>query len=98
MPMKRLLGMAVLAGAVGCGGTASQQDGRHPTGSQAMVSSTSFSALYAANPDDGTLVRFNTQDKSILRGTIGQEPTRVARVRDRLYVTLRAERAVAIVR
>jgi hypothetical protein len=96
MRTKRHLGLLALAGSVGCSGGA-LDDGRHPTGSQAIVASSSFSALYVANPDDDTVIRYSPSDGSTIRRTVGREPTRIARVKDRLFVTLRAERAVAIV-
>jgi hypothetical protein len=57
-------------------------------------------ALYAANTDDGSIVRYDLDTGTVspisVGLTAGAEPTRIAQVGSRVYVTLRAERAVAV--
>jgi mono/diheme cytochrome c family protein len=88
---------AVVAGAIGCnkGGL---DDARHQTGSQAMVASSDYSALYVANVDHGTVSRVDPQAGRYETFDVGSEPTRVARAGDRVFVTLRGERAVGVLR
>jgi mono/diheme cytochrome c family protein len=68
------------------------------TGSQALAASKDGSALYAVNADDQTIIRWGVGDRRVTRAKIGIEPTRVARAGDTLLVSLRGERAVAVVR
>lgn len=79
--------MALLAG---CGGGA--QDGRNPMGSQAMVSSADYSAIFVASPDDDVVARVDANTLEVRAVSVSGEPTRVARIGDRVLVTQRAER------
>src|SRR5574339_281032 len=86
---------AVIVGAVGCnkGGL---DDARHQTGSQAMVASSDYDALYVANVDHGTVSRVDPEAGRYDTFEVGLEPTRIARAGNRVFVTLRGERAVAV--
>src|SRR5688572_21870829 len=86
---------AVFVGAVGCnkGGL---DDSRFQTGSQAMVASSDFEALYVANVDHGTVSRVDPGASRYDTIEVGLEPTRIARAGNRVFVTLRGERAVAV--
>lgn len=86
---------AVIAGAFGCG-DAGLSDPRFQTGSQAMTASSDYDALYVANVDHGTVSRVDPARGETAQIEVGAEPTRVARAKDRVFVTLRGERAVAV--
>ena len=89
--------IAALASALaGCSGD-SLNDRTYPTGSSVMAVSSTGEALFVANPDQGTLSRIDLDDDSVAELQVGEEPTRLARVGDRLVVALRAERALAVV-
>ncbi len=77
----------------GCG--AQLDDPRQPTGSQTIATSTDYSALYVANSAENTVTRLPL-DGDPVEVTVDGEPTRVARTPDRVFVTLRATRAVAV--
>lgn len=69
-------------------------DGTFATGSQSIVTAAAHDAVYVVDPDGGRLVRHGTDgSRSVV--TVGSRPERVARVGNRLLVTLRGERAVA---
>jgi DNA-binding beta-propeller fold protein YncE len=53
-------------------------------------------ALYAALTDHGQLARIDLDQGSTSRIDVGREPMRIAQLDDRVYVTLRAERSVAV--
>ncbi|MCA9493442.1 MAG: c-type cytochrome [Myxococcales bacterium] len=72
------------------------EDAAFPTGSTTVVAR--GSTLYAVNTWDGTLVRTDTAAGVSDELVLGGEPTRIARVGDELWITLRAERSVVIVR
>ena len=95
MHMIKTLTVLPLALAVGCSG-GSLQDGRHSTGSGAMATSSNFSALYTANAAEGTVTRVDTATNEAVEVDVGEEPARIARTKDKVFVTLRAERAVAV--
>jgi hypothetical protein len=86
---------AAIVGAVGCnkGGL---DDARYSTGSQAMVASSDYDALYVANVDHGTVTRVDPEAGRYDTFEVGLEPTRIARAGTRVFVTLRGERAVAV--
>jgi DNA-binding beta-propeller fold protein YncE len=85
---------AVFVGAIGCN-AGGLDDPRHQTGSQTMVASSDYRALYVANVDHGTVSRVDPAG-SVIEFQAGLEPTRIARAGDRVFVTLRGERAVAV--
>lgn len=71
-------------------------DARFATGSQVVAASKDYSAVYAANPSLGTVSRLDVGDGSLTELELGGEPSRLARVGDKVAVTLRAERSLAI--
>lgn len=64
------------------------------TGSTSMVASKDGAALYAVSADDGIVVRFDIASGAAASLSLPGEPSRIARMNGRIYVTLRAERAV----
>jgi DNA-binding beta-propeller fold protein YncE/mono/diheme cytochrome c family protein len=80
---------------VGCSGVG-LKDPTFPTGSSTIVAQDR--SLYAVNAWDGTLSRSDWESNRSLELDLGGEPTRVARAGDELWVTLRAERSVAVLR
>jgi DNA-binding beta-propeller fold protein YncE len=81
----------------GCSGGPSLQDGRNPTGSRALITSSDHRALYVANAEEDTLARVELADQRVSELELPGEPTRIARAGERLIVTLRAVRRVAVV-
>jgi DNA-binding beta-propeller fold protein YncE len=96
MKASHKLGLAPVIVLIGAG--CQSPDGRHPTGSQSITTSQSYSALFVANTTEGSVSKVDVSSGLVGQIDVGQEPTRIARARDRLFVTLRAERAVAVVR
>ncbi len=86
--------LALSAALVGCGGTLA--DHTFSTGSSTIIGSTDGEALYAVNLDEGTVSRFQPATGALTTVQVGAEPARIARTGDRIFVTLRAERAVAV--
>jgi DNA-binding beta-propeller fold protein YncE len=72
------------------------KDPAYPTGSSTIVAQ--GRSLYAVNGWDGTLTRTDWQDGISRELELGGEPTRIAQVGDELWVTLRAERSVVILK
>jgi len=68
----------------------------HPTGSSTIAARDR--TLYAVNAWDGTLTRTDWKDGIGREMDLDGEPTRIAAVGDELWVTLRADRSVAILR
>ncbi len=52
--------------------------------------------LYVANTDHGTIARLDLRDGNMQVYETGKEPTRIGRAANRVYVTNRAERSVAV--
>ncbi|MCB9675572.1 MAG: c-type cytochrome [Alphaproteobacteria bacterium] len=72
-------------------------DARFATGSNTMVASSDYAAAYAVNTEAGTVSRVDPRGGQIGNElTVGLEPTRITRAGDRVFVTLRGERAVAV--
>ncbi|MEE2829094.1 MAG: hypothetical protein VX498_07895 [Myxococcota bacterium] len=90
----RFLALLTFALLVGCSGRL--DDGRFATGSRPMVASADYSVLYAADTDGGTVARIDAVTKEVVQVDVGLEPTRIARAGERLFVTLRGERNLAI--
>jgi YVTN family beta-propeller protein len=67
-------------------------------GSGTAVVSADEQRLYVADGDNGALVQIDLATRTRDAVAIGAEPTRIARIGDRLYVTLRAEGTLAVVR
>jgi len=92
----RTLLLATLAIA-GCAAQKPLQDPLDQTGSSSMIASSSRQALYALNVDEGTLSVLDAGTGEIKQEiAVGREPTRIARSGSKVYVTLRAERGIAV--
>jgi YVTN family beta-propeller protein len=78
----------------GCSGTLG--DNTFATGSSTVVASASGDALYAVNVDEGTVSRYEPATGEVSVVSVGLQPTRIARNRDHIFVTLRGERAVVV--
>jgi mono/diheme cytochrome c family protein len=89
------LGLAV--GAAACGGPGGLEEARHPTGSSALATAQGYSALYIANAAEDSVSRVQVGG-GVQEIALPGEPTRVARAGDRVFVTLRAQRALAVLR
>ncbi len=87
--------MFVLSMLAACG--TSLRDDRFPTGSSTIAASRTHDVVYNVNVDEGTLSRTDLVSNEVREVAVGGEPTRVARVKDELWVTLKAERGVAVV-
>lgn len=72
------------------------QDATFPTGSTTIVTTTR-GAVVNVNEDEGTLSMFLPDQGLVSEIDVGSRPARVAKVGEQLWVTLRGERAVAIV-
>lgn len=81
-----------LGGLTACGGGA--EDGRNPMGSQAVVTSSNYAAVFVASADEGVITRVDADALSTERVAVSGEPTRLARAGGALWATLRTERAV----
>lgn len=90
------VGLACVAGlSMACAKT-KLDDSRHPTGSQSMVTSTDRSALYVANLYNDSVSRIDLSTQRVEEIAVGSEPTRITRAKDRVFVTLRGERNLAV--
>jgi DNA-binding beta-propeller fold protein YncE len=78
-----------------CGGFA-LQDPLHPTGSQTLASSADRKALYAANTSEGTVSRVDVATRAVSEIEVGAEPSRIALTQAGIVVSLRGERALAL--
>ncbi len=72
-------------------------DGRSASASATLVAARDGKVV-AVNVDEGTVTRFDPASGEAAEVAVGLEPTRIARGGDRLYVTLRGEGAVAMLR
>jgi len=72
------------------------EDGRFPTGSSPVATSSDFAMIYAVDTDGGTVAAIDAASNEVSRIDVGLEPTRIARAGDRLFVTLRGERNLAV--
>ena len=77
-------------------GNRSLDDARFPTGSQTITASSDYSRVYVANVDAGTVSVMTAEGEVLTKVDVGAEPTRIARVGERILVTLKGERAVAV--
>jgi DNA-binding beta-propeller fold protein YncE/mono/diheme cytochrome c family protein len=89
----RSIGWLVALAACGSG----LRDDRFPTGSNTLAMSRDKDAVYAVNVDEGSLTRLTLGSSQVKELDVGKNPARVARVGDEVWVTLRGERAVAVV-
>lgn len=88
--MRSIVGLLVLAA---CG--QGLRDDRFPTGSSTLASSRRHDATYAVNVDEGSVTR--VEGARTVEQEVGASPTRIARVGDELWVTLRGQGGVAVV-
>lgn len=88
--------LSLLLSTILCGCTASLHDGTFPTGSQTLVANADHDALYAVDTDGGRVVRFEPSTGALTSVEVGLEPTRIARIGDRVFATLRGSRSVAV--
>lgn len=79
-----------------CSSSGELSDKRLPTGSQSLATSSDFKALYVANTDHGTVGRVPLAGGARTDVAVGALPTRIARADQRLFVTVRGERKVAV--
>ena len=91
--------LALLAPLGGCtdGKDADAPEVPSTSSGQALVARDG-SALYAPLVDDGVVARMDLATGAVERVDVGEEPTRLTRVGDRVLVTLRNERAIAVLR
>lgn len=71
-------------------------DARYPTGSNSVVASSDYQALYVTNPDQGTVSKVDVATGDVSEVEVGIEPVRIARAGDTLFASLRGERALAV--
>ena len=79
---------------IGCAG--SLEDNAFSTGSSTVIAAASGDALYAVNVDEGTVSRYEPATGDISVVSVGLQPSRIARNRDHVFVTLRGERAIVV--
>ena len=78
-----------------CGGF-SLDDTLHPTGSQTLASSSDRKAVYVANATEGTVSRIDVASRAVSELDVGAEPSRIALTKAGIVVSLRGERALAL--
>ena len=90
-----IIGLATIStiALVGCGTSAT--DALYPSGSSTIVTSADHQKVFAVNVHEGTVSLLDPESEAIANVDVGDEPTRIARVGDRLVVTLRGERSIA---
>lgn len=91
------IGLVSILAAMACNSGSLQED-RHPTGSQSLAPSSDYSRVYVANTDNGSISIASLTGGVVDRVDVGADPVRVARAGDRVFVTLRAEGAVVVMR
>jgi hypothetical protein len=69
-----------------------------PPNSQTIAASRSGQSVYVVGTDMDSVVTYNLSDRSAERVHVGREPSRIAKSGDRVVVSLRGERAVAVLR
>ena len=89
IPFSLLLTMACSSGL---------QEPTFPTGSQTAISSRDLSAVLVVDEDHGAVSRFKVADGSVSSVEVGGQPERIARAGNRVYVTLRADGALAVLK
>lgn len=89
--MRQLFVVSMIAG---CGD--SLRDDRFPTGSATIVTTRGYDAWLAVNVDEGSVSRIDRTSGDVQELTVGDEPTRITRVGKEYWVTLRGERAIAV--
>lgn len=66
------------------------------TGTQTLALSEDGGSLFAVNADVDVISRVSVADGSVIEATLAGEPTRIARAGDKLVVTLRTARSIAV--
>ena len=74
---------------------ACQEERARPTGGGSVQPGEKIAGLYVAGGDQ-SIARIDLDHRLVREINVGKEPTRIARVGSRVYVTLRAERGVAV--
>jgi len=88
--------LSIAAFAVGC--THGLREETFPTGSQTAVGAPEHDAVYLVDVDQRALQRVGTRSGAVTSVDLDAEPARVARAGDRVWVTLRDTRSVAVLR
>lgn len=73
-------------------------DARFATGSQSIANSADFKAVYAVSEDDGVVARLDLETQQVFVLELGGEPTRIARNAEHVFVTLRNQRSIAVLK
>jgi len=89
------LSVVALLSLTACG--SGLNDNRFPTGSDSIAATAKYDAVVAVNTDEGTISRVDLATDKVKELLVGAEPTRIARAGDRFFVTLRGERAIAVI-
>jgi DNA-binding beta-propeller fold protein YncE len=90
-PLKTLaLALLLLSG---CGRL---KESSFPTGSQTLITAADGQSLLVVDTDAGLVARYGVDDESVTTVLVGSEPSRLARSGNRVFVTLRGERAIAV--
>ena len=69
-----------------------------PTGSHSIAFNSDFTRVAVANTDAGTVSFIDERSHVVQEVSVGLEPTRIARAGNKYFVSLRAERSVAVLR
>ncbi|GDX80127.1 hypothetical protein LBMAG42_19380 [Deltaproteobacteria bacterium] len=67
-----------------------------PTGSQTVITSSNLGSLYVVDEDGGSVSRVSVESGESVSYPVGVQPERVARAKDKVFVTIRGERSLAI--
>ncbi len=76
--------------------TSTLRDTTFATGSATILSNADHDAVYVVDTDGGQVVRFHPATGERSAVAVGVGPSRLARVENRVFVTLRGERSVAV--
>lgn len=90
--MRTMTSLVLALTLVGCG----SQNQLHEGASSSTLVAGRSGRLIAVNVDEGSVTRFDPASGATEEVQVGAEPTRLASVNGKVYVTLRAEGAVAI--
>lgn len=76
-----------------CGGL---DDSRFSTGSSTVVAASDYTTLHVVDADSGVVGSMDADGNELGRFELGGEPTRIARAGDKILVTQRTERTLAV--
>ncbi len=93
-PMRIPAFLASVIVLAGC--NAGLEDPLHATGSTTILTSSDHAALITTNVEQGTVTRVDTETGVTHEIEVGGEPSRLARAGDSVVVSLRTERALAV--